>query len=429
MTDWDMFAAMQAVFDEINRGVGDVSDTMEYTAAELLPYFAEEGGNLTVVGQDSDFCVRHEPVEDVYDWDDPWPVTYGLDGSTTTPLSFHNGLLLGAAAAKIGVAGDSDRTHLADDTTVTAVVYLNDDSFSPQDVRIDVDGVNAHLFRFPPISRDHSIDEWIVDIARGYAEGSHARTMAQEVDGPLFLDGPIYPNPLFDWMLFEQVPGSPMTPAEVWPEIVSDVLQSYIHTVETMDKKRLPMAGIIKTSYGSRAIAALERKIPADAAIDTPLPWSYDHQLFSAALHTRADKYGEEGTIISYTPWLLQTAQEMHDETIVPFETYDDVTLDYGTADDYQRAFFYVRTPLTDNVMRVEAPYMMIERKRDRERLQRKALVELAQQQKEPRAITLADERTRITQRMRNDLRSIITATQPSVDYNERRGYREFDAH
>jgi hypothetical protein len=82
---------------------------------------------------------------------------------------------------------------------------------------------------------------------------------------------------------------------------------------------------------------------------------------------------------------------------------------------------------MTDNVMRVEAPYMLVREQSRRDRIQRKLLVELAQQQKEPRAITQADEMARITRGDRNNLRQLLGSVRALEDYNEKRGFRDME--
>jgi len=66
-----------------------------------------------------------------------------------------------------------------------------------------------HLQR-PSCERTSRLEEYVVEVSWTYAEGRHAFEMAGEIDGPLFIDGPLYPNPAFGWMLFEQVSEGPV---------------------------------------------------------------------------------------------------------------------------------------------------------------------------------------------------------------------------
>jgi hypothetical protein len=432
MTDMQAHAAVERLLTELDRATGMFDDEQRITAEEMLTYFAtaEVDGAITPLDTDEFEAVTHEPTTETYDWDDPWPVTYGIDGSTTKSLQFDNGLIASASAAKLGVSGETENTHLADRTTTTLVAYLHDEAFSFGGRTADLDipeGVDAHLFRFPPCERTNRLEEYIVGVSRTYAEGKHARELAAELDGPLFVDGPLYPSPTFEWMLFEQAGKGPRQMTDVWPEMVGDILQNYVGTIETMYANDLPIVGVVKTGGSSAVLSELESQIEAvEADVGLPLPWATDHQLFSEALFTKDDKYGDRGPLISYTPWLFREHQMVHGESVVPFETFDGVSLEFGDPQEYQRAFFYARPPMSDTVMRVEIPYMFARDPDLRERIQRKMLLELADQQKEPRAITHADKRARITRDERESFRNLITEAAPIVDRNEQRGYDDF---
>ena len=433
MTGMETYSAFEAMFDELDNAVGKFADQQTTTAADAIAEFTRDGGNVTTL-TDEAFVVTHEPTSELAEWDDPWPVTYGIDGSTTRSLRFDSGLIAGASAAKLGVSGESDNADLARRTTTTLVAYLNDEEFSLSGVRgadLDIpDGVDAHLFRFPPCERTSRLEKYVVGVSRTYAEGRHARELASELDGPLFVDGPLYPNPAFGWMLFEQAGAGPRQMTKIWPEMVADILQNYVSTIETMYENDLPVVGIVKTGRSSVALTALEDKIRnADVdGLELPLPWSSDTQLFSDALHTEDDLYGDRGHLISYTPWLFQTEQTAHGESVVPFGSFDGVSLQYGDPQEYQRAFFYARCPRSGTVMRVETPYVFARNDRIRERIQRKALVELAQQQNEPRAIMFADENARITRNDRKNLLNVIQNVAPVAEREVQRGQDRFES-
>lgn len=431
MTDMNAYSAFESLFAELNDAVGEFDDRRSLTAADALAYFSCEGGDVRTLGSEA-FGVTHEPTSELDDWGDPWPVTYGIDGSTTRSLRFSNGLIAGASAAKLGVAGESDTTDLARRTTTTLVAHLNDEGFSLDGVRSGglaiPDATDAHLFRFPPCERTSRIEEYVVGVSRTYAEGKHARELAGELEGPLFVDGPLYPSPAFEWMLFGQTETGPQHMTDIWPEMVGDILQNYVSTTETMYENDLPIVGIVKTGRSSVALTALEDKIrradPEEVAL--PLPWTSDVQLFSNALGTDEDIYGDRGHLISYTPWLFQTSHTVRGESVVPFATFDGVSLAYGDPEEYQRAFFYVRCPRSNIVMRAETPYMFAREPELRERIQRKVLTELTQQQNEPLAITLADENARITKNDRKNLREFIDAAYVE-SYDEQRNYDQFE--
>jgi len=48
---------------------------------------------------------------------------------------------------------------------------------------------------------------------------------------------------------------------EIWPEMVSDILQNYVKTVEVMHRRDLLIVGITKTSGSAVALDALETRM------------------------------------------------------------------------------------------------------------------------------------------------------------------------
>jgi len=59
-----------------------------------------------------------------------------------------------------------------------------------------------------------------------------------------------------------------------WPEIVGDIMQNYVSTIEMMYDRNYPPIGIIKTGRSSAALDSLQTKIEDnDVNIETPLPW------------------------------------------------------------------------------------------------------------------------------------------------------------
>jgi hypothetical protein len=102
MTDMQAHTAVERLLAELDRATGMFDDEQSITAEEMLTYFAtaEVDGAITPLDTD-EFGVTHEPTSDTYDWEDPWPVTYGIDGSTTKSLQFDNGLIASASAAKV----------------------------------------------------------------------------------------------------------------------------------------------------------------------------------------------------------------------------------------------------------------------------------------------------------------------------------------
>jgi len=421
--------ALERLFDEVNQHVGSINDPDSAHPNEAIAAFSNDGGNLTTLSDDT-FEVKHMRSEDLRSWNSPWKASYGLDGSSTTPLVFQNGLTATASAAKLGVAGHTDNDSVRHNTTISSIVYYDNPDFELEKTTFESDEVSAELAQFPSNSgrpyRLSKITNWLLTLANSHAEGKHAYTHADQLDGPLFIDGPLYPSEIFSWMLFAQ--GNQATePLTLWPEMIHKILDYYIKTIETLHDKGLPVVGVTKTTKSTIALEALVEKSPHEES-HTTFPWNSDYQLFSAALFNSPTRPTTERAI-SYTPWLLIEKYGSGSNQVKPFD-YNGVELKYGLPDDYQKAFFYARTPSEDRVMRIEAPYCTVDTKEKREEVQKLALKELDAQQKEPRAITAADELARIPKSTRNELRRILVQgieTESIIDYNERRGYDEFE--
>jgi hypothetical protein len=425
MTDPNTLGALRDVFSSIDGRVDDAADEEDRPATELFEYVARPGGDIETLEQPA---INHELVDDVQDWDDPWPVTYGVDASTTQPLQFSNGLLLGAANAKLGIGGQTDHADLAKESTLTTVVYFDNEEFDIDDLRPEYDNVDADVFRFPTISsRQRDLADWVTGIARTYAEGRHARRHLDDINGPLFIDGPLYPSRVLLWTMFAQTPDSRETPLDFWPDMIDDIVTNYLRVVEGQDQADLPVAGVVKSPTSTQVVSAIEAKAPDE--VDTPLRWGNDNLFFSEALYNPDDWYGDDGAVISYTTWLVQRQMTpaQADSAFVPLEGLDGIEFRRGDAAEYQTAFFYARIPLQNTVVRVEAPLMMVRDETDRERLQRKVLAEIAATRSIPFAIEAADEAATISRENRQRLRRELQHATSVRTYNQLRGYNDLN--
>jgi len=127
----DTYGALNQMFQELGRAVGDFDAQQTVTAADAIAHFQQPGGNVNLL-DDDEFQITHKPISEVKSWDDPWPTTYGLDGSTTRALQFNNGLLAAGAprnsVSRVRQATPTSltelRRHLSPTTTTTSLSYL-----------------------------------------------------------------------------------------------------------------------------------------------------------------------------------------------------------------------------------------------------------------------------------------------------------------
>ena len=424
MTDPDTLGALRDVFSTIDAQVSDTEDEDEQSARELFEYLERPGGDIETLEPPE---IKHTPVRDVRDWDDPWPVTYGLDASTTRPLQFSNGLLLGAANAKLGINGRTEDASLTKESTLTTVVYFDHEDFELDGLHPEYDTVDSHVFRFPTISsRQRDLADWVTGIARTYSEGRHARSHLDRIDGPLFIDGPLYPSRVLLWTMFAQTPDPRDTPVDFWPEMIDDIVSNYLRIVESQDRNDQPVAGVVKSPTSTMVVSGIEAKAGDD--INTPLRWGNDNLFFGEALHNPDDWFGDSA-LISYTTWLVQRQMTPADadDAFVPLEGLDGIEFRRGDAAEYQAAFFYARIPLQNTVVRVEAPLMMVRDDADREAIQRKVLAEITATRGIPFAIEAADEAATISRENRQRLRRELQNATSVRTYNQLRGYNDLN--
>lgn len=415
MTDLSMYNALEDVFERINRVVDSDIETVD--ASETIQHLTKDGGGIEVVGDS--FGPRHERPVEISERAPPYNYTYGVDGSTTKDMSFNNGLIMSAAVAKLGVAGKDTKSSLSEKSTISVVPY-----FGEQDIDItEPDGDDKtliHVNQFPTIDRrTRDLSSWINSVSRTYAEGSHLRWTADDIDAPLFVDGPIFPPTIFLWTLYDQVDADKRTAMDVWPDMVRKIMQSYVSSVEQFRVNQQPIFGIQKSTTATRVLEALETKSPE---LRGNMPWNDDGQLFFSALSP------EDGTksVMSYTPWYVENQVNLgrlgH---VTPFEQYDGIQLKYSDPEYYTRCFFFVRPPMQTTVFRIGVPTLIVDNPYSLDELRDIALTAMGEQYREPTAVELADSRARIPMQLRNRLRQLITS-QEKIGRKEQRGADNF---
>lgn len=415
MADLATYDLLEDVFERLDRAVeGEVDDL---SAEETIKYLADDGGGIEVLG-DSFETQREKPLEIMSRTPDH-DYTCGIDGSTTRDLSFNNGLIVSASVAKVGVSGKNSESELSGLSTISVVPYLGEQDIDIEEpestltTRVTVD-------QFPPVERrTKDLSSWINTLSRTHAEGKHLEWASDRIDQPTFVDGPLLPPTIFLWVLNDQAGSNKRTAMEVWPERITDILQSYINSIEEFSMSNTPLFGVQKSTTATRVLDALETKNPD---LIGEMPWNNDGDLFYSALS--ANTAGE--SIISYTPWYVENTITLGQAgSVVPLQGYDGIDLKYGDADDYKRAFFFVRPPNQKTVFRVGVPKLLIGSPYSKEELRDIALSAIAEQYKEPAAIDLADDAARIPMELRGRLRQLITS-QEKIGRKEQRGADNF---
>jgi hypothetical protein len=411
--DSEAIGAMRELFAEIDAAVPREQDSQADHARRLFDLLEREGGTVTAC---EDPAYQRTRIDELGTWtDDPWDGrTYGVDASTTRPLEYNNGLVVDAAHAKTAVAGDTDGDGIEHTGRIVGVAYHDDDDSTLHGKRLDGDHVTAELVRFPQSTEEpRNISKSVAAVAQRLSEGQQAVDSLEHVDGALFLDGSILPLGIVYWVLLDHAGGH--SPAGTW-SIPAEIVENYIEVIDRQYERDQPVIGIVKTSSMTQVLGALQEKVETHELRDDDgrlldVPWVRDHQFMSEVLRFDDLEY------LTYTSWFVNEGQEIDGQLYDVLEPLAN-RLEHGSPADYRRAFCYVRLPKTGDLLRIEAPYLMVQDEPMRDQIRLKALKEIAQRRGVPRAIHRADRLARISQENREKIRDMIERTEASFDHN-----------
>ncbi len=406
------FDIVRQLADRVDTGVPRAVADQAAHARELFDLLSYDGGTVDSFGEPEYFKTRKTELGT---WaNDPWiGPTYGVDASTTRPLEYNNGLVVDTAHAKLGVSGpDADREPEQRGTVVTGV-YLDDDSVTLQQESIEQDTVTGEIIRIPKMRQRTNVTSILTSTVQRLAEGQHARRCIEDITGPLFLDGSVYPLSVIYWTLLDRAGRG--APIGDW-ELPNKVIKNYVDVVDACYEQDVPVLGIVKTSSMGGLTESLREKV-AQNNLRGPrrtlrnVPWLRDHQFLGEVLRDRSLDH------LTYTSWFVQQRVELRGESFDLLEAVKE-ELDHGQPADYRRAFAYVRTPKTGNVFRIESPALFLTDDERREQILLKALKEIARQGDVPRAVARADRIARISPNNREKIRDTLQTVEPAFDYN-----------
>lgn len=405
MASHDAVSALEEVFryiDENADGDNDVPDA----GTLFRDHMARDGGEVEPLEPPR---VYRDPAGDLADGTlfDCW---YGVDASTVPPKKFRNGMVMSAAVASGGALGDCDE-EVEELETLTAAVHAQfDDLDSPVDL-IDGD-VSLTLVPVEEAPARSELDKWVGASARVPAECWHSERLAERIDGPLFVDGSLYPMSVLPFVNMSRTSRGP-DDSIAFEEVeemglAASAIQSRVNAIDTLASRGLPTLGFAKTLRSDDVVEALSSK--TEGVDDAPrIPWDDDSQFVSALL---AD---DEPDHLTFTSWLVRSHQRVYGTDLEPLAGFK--MPDGREPCDFRRAFFFVRLP-DDIVLRVEAPLMLVDAKESRLRLQQIALAHIAEAGDVPFAIKRADDRARISREARRHLVGLIRGTEEVGDYN-----------
>lgn len=408
MVDPEALNIMEKIFDKINNTIPQSNKEHRDYARKIYRYLNKNGGQIECLEDPKVYSID---VAEIGTWSkDPWDKNYGLDSSDTRPIEYSNGLILDNAYAKIGTSGKTQDKSIERKGTIINTFYFKDEKFNlPDEVVEDNNHIHAEIVNYPGSEWSKSISNTVAMISRNLAESQHGKNQLDQIDGPLFVDGSIYPLGLIYWEGLSK--SGIKSPSSNWKK-PKEIIKNYINIIEGMKDKNLPVIGIVKTSSSKYLLKALNSKIEQNKNKKGNIPWETDHQFISEVLHN------QNKSKLVYTSWLKHKKTRIErSSTSKKYEELEGFNLKHGTPKRYRRAFFYVRLPKNGVIFRVEAPYLMME-KIDREKIRYKALSEIAKNMDVPKSIKRADKLANISIENKDKLKSQIKRTDPLFNYN-----------
>jgi hypothetical protein len=409
----EALGAVRQVFAELDAAVPRDLDSQTAHARQLFELLDHDGGGVEPLEEPT---YQRTRIDELGTWtDDPWSgPTYGVDASTTRPLEYNNGLVVDTAHAKTAVTGSTADRAVERSGRIATVAYLDDDDSVLHGQTFEGDHVTAELVSFPQSTEEpRNVSKSVATVAQRLSESEQALDSLDAIDGPLFLDGSVLPLGIVYWVLLDYA--GERSPAGSW-ELPADILDNYIEVIDRQYERGQPVIGVVKTSTTSQVLAALREKITRNDLRDDDgrllsVPWVRDHQFIAEVLRHDDLDY------LTYTSWFVNRGQEIGRQRYDVLEPRAG-QLAHGDPADYRRAFCFVRLPKTGDLLRIEAPRLMVADETSRKQVRLKALKEIAKRRGVPGAVHRADRLASISRENRETIRELLERTEAAYDHN-----------
>ncbi|TYL40089.1 nuclease [Natronococcus pandeyae] len=386
---------------------------------EFLDPLVQDG--RTILEPIDDRARRVVDCEDVALCERPFPTEHGLDAGTINPTTFKNGLVIDIAQAAMSATPSDLDLHRS--RTVVATVHSNDETMTVDETwgTFDEEYSRSRVVKVPPLPQ---FAEGIVHaLALYFAESTHARDHAADVEDLLVLDGPLYPRGLLRWA--DQHPD--LADFLIEDPRPTTVLENYVRLVEEFVDRDVPLVGFVKNP-ATRVITRAVKAKGGDA------PWTDDSALFTRLLEqgeyvddVEGDRWERDTSSLTYTNWFRSRGGVDR-----PLSAEGDalgVDREHPR-EEYEVTFFVIYDPRDDLIYRIEAPYAFTRDPETRERLTMQLLQNVAVAHGPPTIIEKADELARISSSEKASLRETLeTRFETSQDrsYDDHRWGEELD--
>lgn len=356
--------------------------------------------------------------------------TYGMDaGSFPRIYDFVGGAKMNVANAVFGhTNGNSELTN---HRTLAAALYKDTGEPEYQTKKVFEKNyeynsrhstVTASAITLPEPS-EGSINEWVNSASLMYAESNHLLNYVDELDGALFIDGPIFPPGLAHDSIFARE-----NPSQVSDELgdsIHDILHTYGKAIEKQWLSGHPVFGIVKTINTKEVRQSIFEKAlwVYDKDEEIRLPWPTDDSFFSDLLQP------EDNTRqFTHTSWMVRAHRTWKG---TPHQVFANADLDAVQPHDLARAFFYVRLP-TGEVFRIETPAGFVRgvEQEQRDLMKQYALWEVAKTRDTAQAIKNADADASLSRELRDTISEKVEEQgnlKQERDYNKDRRWSDLD--
>ena len=380
-------------------GESDHREMAETVWSEFLDPLWDRGRDRKVLEPLGERRRRAVDVERAALQEDRFPTCHGLDSGTINPTTFKNGLVLDVASAAMSACPTDIELHRGRTIVVTA--HTNDATSQMSTGWKTRDDDYSHL-RFIQVPRVDRYEEAVVHALALYlAESQHALDNADVVEDLLYLDGPIYPKGLLNWL--DRDPELRQLLED--EDLPRDVLANYVNLVEGFLDRKVPICGFVKNPSTKVICRTLRERTNTP-----PAPWVDDTALFRQVLDPQNEPedalWDERDTgRLTFTNWFVSRAGADRVMAADVDELDIKLTLDPVS---YEVTFFVIYDPRDDVVYKVEAPYEVTRDEEIREALTRQVLAEVASERGPPLAVHKADELARIGRNEKESLRKTL---------------------
>jgi len=355
------------------------------------------------------------PILELAAREGPFSRVFGLDGGSTRPIHFANGLTLCANQAVLVGPPQMELEGFPLEAFRTLALVTHSFAAAGGPLTDYHEEGRLGWWRIH-ITRDYlrgDVDHVVKGLADSASEARHALRMVERLeldeDDLLIIDGNVFPIGLYYYLASERSFRWDVDLASFRGAI--EVLGGHLRLAELLAERGAAYVGINKTPQTRYLLSCLEGEVP----------WADDRQLIRALFHNLPkDELGWTGWFLQerYHGYLSQRAAE-------GLDIFRELDLELGLRpEDYHVAYFFVYDPRTalgrGSVLKVETPQVIL-RQHDPEEFQLTILGEIARGPGVPNVIRRADSRARITQKERE---SLIKKTDLPLDlgYNQGRG-------